>query len=116
VPRSAPRPCTAPGCPNLVTTRGQSRCPEHRQTYQQTPEAKARKRIYASRRWQGLRRSILRERPWCAVDGCIELASDVDHIVALRDGGDPWDTANLQPLCTRHHRHKTRRETVGRRV
>jgi 5-methylcytosine-specific restriction enzyme A len=115
VPRAAPRPCTAAGCPNLVTTRGQSRCPEHRQTYQQTPDAKARKRIYASRRWQGVRRSILRERPWCAVDGCPELAHDIDHVVPLRtileQGGDPFDLSNCQPLCVPHHRQKTRRET-----
>jgi 5-methylcytosine-specific restriction endonuclease McrA len=41
------------------------------------------------------------------------LATEVDHIVALRDDGDPFDLANLQPLCHRHHAAKTAREVFG---
>jgi 5-methylcytosine-specific restriction endonuclease McrA len=58
-----------------------------------------------------VRRAVLAASPYCAV--CPELASEVDHIVALRDGGDPYDTANCQPLCHAHHAAKTARETFG---
>ena len=35
---------------------------------------------------------------------------EVDHIVALEDGGDPWAFDNLQALCKACHQAKTRTE------
>lgn len=32
---------------------------------------------------------------------------DVDHVVPIAEGGDPWDQANLQTLCLVDHRKKT---------
>jgi 5-methylcytosine-specific restriction endonuclease McrA len=61
-----------------------------------------------------VRRTVLRAQPFCAEPGCHEPAAEVDHIVALADGGDPWSTANLQGLCHRHHAAKTGREVFGR--
>ena len=39
---------------------------------------------------------------------------EVDHIVPIADGGDPWDPENLQALCRRCHRAKTSAEASGR--
>jgi len=42
----------------------------------------------------------------CQATGRTEAATDVDHIVARRNGGgDDWD--NLQSLCHSHHSKKT---------
>ena len=35
---------------------------------------------------------------------------EVDHVIPLDKGGDPWDLANLQALCRDCHIKKTRRE------
>lgn len=70
--------------------------------------------VYKTRRWQGLRRQVLAEQPWCQVDGCFELSRDVDHIVSLQDGGPPFDRANLRGLCKSHHSEVTWREVHAR--
>ncbi len=37
-----------------------------------------------------------------------EIHYDVDHIIAVSLGGDMWDKKNLQVLCTRCHKIKTK--------
>jgi 5-methylcytosine-specific restriction endonuclease McrA len=43
------------------------------------------------------------------------VASEVDHIIRLRDGGS-HAPANLQSLCKLHHQRKTNAERDGRAV
>jgi 5-methylcytosine-specific restriction protein A len=38
------------------------------------------------------------------------MANEVDHIVSIANGGDPWDYTNLQALSKRCHSRKTARE------
>ena len=40
----------------------------------------------------------------------VSLATDVDHIVPINQGGDPFTRSNLQPLCQHHHGLKTKGE------
>ncbi len=115
MPTSPRKACPAPGCPELVV-RGY--CPDHKNMgYQRDDAAKDRAKVYASPRWRGLRRRIMREQPWCAVIGCNNLATDLDHIMPLRvileTGGDPYARVGLQPLCAKHHGEKTRQEQYG---
>jgi len=110
------RVCANPDCPELIEEG--SYCPAHVRRWRADDKAiKAQspwRWVYKSRRWQGLRRQVLAEQPWCAVAGCHELSRDVDHIVPLQEGTDPFDRAGLQGLCKRHHSAKTREE-VSRR-
>ena len=63
-------------------------------------------------RWRKLRVMILAREPYCQADGCNEWATEVDHIVPLRDGGtDRVD--NLQGLCKSCHSRKTATEDGG---
>lgn len=39
-----------------------------------------------------------------------EVRFDVDHIVAICNGGDGWDKKNLQVLCTDCHKQKTKED------
>ena len=39
---------------------------------------------------------------------------EVDHIVAICNGGDAWDESNLQVLCIDCHRKKTKLD-LGKR-
>ena len=48
--------------------------------------------------------------PFC--DSCLglqitKLAGHVDHILAIRQGGDPWQWENLRSLCHSCHTRKT---------
>lgn len=61
------------------------------------------------RRWRRLRLMYLREHPLCVeclAAGRTVAATDVDHIVAKRDGGSD-DYTNLQALCHSCHSKKT---------
>jgi len=83
------------------------------QRWSRSPEMRpsAAKRGYG-RRWRRLREMQLNREPLCRV--CLEMgfetpATDVDHIVPIRDGGRN-SLENLQSLCHLHHSQKTGRE------
>ena len=63
-----------------------------------------------ARRWAAVRRAVLERDGWrcrqCGRAGRLE----VDHLVALKRGGDPWVPNNLQALCRACHIEKTRWE------
>jgi 5-methylcytosine-specific restriction enzyme A len=73
---------------------------------------------YSTQRWQRLRRAKLREHPLCEAClqvGRIEVATVVDHRVAITAGGDPYPPLDkLASLCARCHNAKTRCEHVGK--
>lgn len=107
-------PCLEPGCPAFAIYRG--RCNDHasernRETHgARAPDARA---VYGSRRWAILRRRKMAADPICEDCGS-ELATDVDHIIALEDEGDAWTWDNLRSLCARCHGRKTQREVGAR--
>lgn len=67
------------------------------------------------RRWAVVRRQVLDRDGWrcrlCRRAGKLE----VDHVLALEDGGDPWAADNLQTLCRQCHILKTAGENRVRR-
>jgi 5-methylcytosine-specific restriction endonuclease McrA len=71
--------------------------------------------VYNDPRWKRLCAQVKREQPTCAVTGCTERTTDVDHVLGLQDGGDPFNRANLQGLCKKHHSSKTASEVNARR-
>ncbi len=118
MPFKAPRPCSAQQCPNLAEPGGRY-CAEHRR--ERVAEYNAQRGSAASRgydaRWRKLRLMQLKSFPVCAdpfgihkQQHAIVAATDVDHIVAKRDGGE--DTLeNLQSLCHACHSRKTAQDT-----
>lgn len=60
-----------------------------------------------SRRTKRARTQQLRDQPFCQAPDCNRLADDVDHITPLAEGGNRYDTNNLQSLCREHHKRKT---------
>jgi 5-methylcytosine-specific restriction protein A len=121
--RSAPTPCSEPGCPALAVERG--RCAEHPAPVREAPARRGARagrreglnadelrleRFYSSRRWQRLRNAHYARNPLCK--HCESLGrttpgSVVDHIIERRDGGTSLDPTNLQTLCHRCHAKKT---------
>lgn len=63
--------------------------------------------LYGSRTWRRLREIVLRTEPLCRT--CGKIAEEVDHIVKHNgDHGLFHDQSNLQPICRKCHRVKTR--------
>ena len=67
---------------------------------------------YSSPEHKAWRKAAMVRAGWkCQAPGCTKRAPKdrlyADHIVELRDGGDPLDPANSQVLCSSHHTSKT---------
>lgn len=105
------RPCSFPGCPELVQS---GRCAKHRAAtgWVRDPE---RQRLY-DRRWQKFRARFLAEHPFCVLCeriGITTPAEHVDHVEPHK--GDPakfWK-GPFQALCASCHSKKTLEEMRG---
>lgn len=109
-------PCLEPGCGELATYRG--RCAIHskdreRETHR-TGRIEGRSgRMYKRSKWVRTSQQYRANHPLCELclaEGKETWATEVDHIVPLEQGGEPWGEVNLQALCRPHHSRKTRRE------
>ena len=70
-------------------------------------------RVYDTQAWKRVRTAFLAQHPLCVMcdaQGKATPAHHVDHIVPIADGGDWYDTDNLQGLCATHHSQKTARD------
>jgi len=107
MPYKFKRPCSSPGCPELTD---KSYCPQHSKLYEK-------QRGYPSERgydskWRAIRRRYLIAYPLCLEcmrTGGLQTATEVHHIVPLRDGGSS-DYGNLVSLCKSCHSKITVRQ------
>lgn len=99
--------CAEARCADPAVYRG--RCRGH--SRQREAETHTNRSFYGSKRWRMLRRAVLHDQPLCA---CGEIATDVDHIVPIEDGGGKWDRSNLRGMCLACHARKTNREVRER--
>jgi 5-methylcytosine-specific restriction protein A len=102
--------CSRPGCPELSSQGG--RCDGCR-TAAERDRGSAAQRGY-DHRWRRTRDAYLDAHPFCVDDGCLTIATDVDHI----DGKGPHgprghDWSNLRSLCHSHHSKRTARDQPG---
>jgi 5-methylcytosine-specific restriction protein A len=107
------RLCLEPRCPNPATARG--RCDEHHKEIERERSRRRReatKGVYKTKQWEMVRRFVLRRDPICKVCDSA-LATEVDHIVPLAEGGNPSNPAGLQGICSPCHWEKTARENAG---
>jgi 5-methylcytosine-specific restriction protein A len=108
------RLCLEPRCPSPATGRG--RCDEHRKAIERDRSRRRRETtngVYKRKKWEMVRRFVLRRDPICKV--CDRaLSAEVDHVVPLAAGGDPYDPTELQGICSPCHWEKTARENAGR--
>lgn len=62
-------------------------------------------KFYESKQWKKIRAMQLRAEPICI--SCGKIATHVDHIVEIKDGGSKTSMENLQSMCIRCHNKKT---------
>jgi len=65
------------------------------------------------RKWRKCRDAYLAAHPMCQEPGCNKFATEVDHKIALEEGGAKFDWNNLCGYCKRHHTQKTNRVDGG---
>ena len=113
MPHAALKPCSYPGCPNLVT---RGRCSEH-QVSATVPYVRdvVRHRLY-DRDWQKRRKAYLAEHPWC--EDCLEQgiftpAVDVHHVIRHEGNREKFLSSPLRSLCRACHSRKTMQEVGG---
>ena len=110
---SPTRLCLEPRCARPQTGRG--RCDEHRKPIERERSRRRREAtrgVYKRRLWETPRRAVLARDPICRV--CEDaLSTEVDHIIPLSQGGDPYRLDGLQGLCSPCHRGKTGTENAG---
>ena len=78
------------------------------------PEAEQRIR---GRKWMEIRERWFRAHPVCVMceqQGRISLATQLDHRIALINGGKD-DESNYQSLCVDHHKEKSAQEAAQRK-
>lgn len=112
VPHKPKRPCSYPGCSELVNGRycdkHQRQVNAHYNKYERNP---AHKKLYG-RAWKRIRDRYIKDHPLCEEchkRGKVTLAAEVHHIKPLSQGGTN-DNANLMALCTPCHSEITARE------
>lgn len=81
------------------------------------PEVKIDSRASAAARgygwqWTKLRKFVLNRQPICQSPGCMNAATDVDHVQPKCKGGTN-ELGNLQALCKSCHSRKTALEDGG---
>lgn len=106
------RMCATPGCAARIPL-GQTRCAPHAQARQRAYDAGRRsdpfRAFYWSAEWRRVRAAYLADHPRCQEPGCVEFSTEVDHQLPLKEGGAPFDTANLNHYCKRHSSAKSAR-------
>lgn len=105
MPRKPKRPCSHPGCPELVEGRY---CEKHQkedyQTYNRYQRNPAHKTRYGSQ-WRKIRNRYIKVHPLCEKckeQGRMKAAEEVHHVLPLEHGGT-HDESNLQALCKSCH-------------
>ena len=112
------KPCAHQPCASLVNapqTHCQKHLPQHHAQLNKQRKPTPQDKFYHSTRWRKARGGHLSKHPWCTADGCKDIATVVDHITPVADGGEFWNTDNYQSLCHRHHSAKTMREINAKR-
>ncbi len=110
MPLAALKPCSYPGCANLVRS---GRCTDHPFIDAHIHEHQ---KLYDKTKWDRIRKRQLTREPWCAEclqAGVYTVATIVDHVIPHR--GDPvkFYRGPFQSLCKSCHDRKTAREVLN---
>ena len=117
--------CSHSGCKRLIAL-NKRYCDKHKPKQQHTSStSNFANEIHRSNRWRKTSLLYREANPICEAclkatkegdqsrgerAGMMNLATSVDHIKSLADGGSPYDWNNLQSLCNYHHAMKSQRE------
>lgn len=96
--------CSSPGCGNLTKREKCPICRKRAEARRGTPAARG-----YNAAWRRIRIAFLAAHPYCVTDGCNGIATEVDHIRPLSQGGTN-DWSNLRAMCKRCHSRRTAKD------
>jgi 5-methylcytosine-specific restriction endonuclease McrA len=112
MPRSIQGRCTEASCNERAVPSGRGRCEEHkRPPWQGRPSKQARYGISGGAQ-QKLHHAVLAEEPTCYFPRCSAPSVEVDHIIAVTEGGSRTARTNLGGICAAHHAEKSKAERL----
>lgn len=117
MPYASPKNCARPAC-YKVSIYGKRYCEEHtkqkdKADYELYRKNDAGQKVYKSALWKKSRASFLAQHPFCSVcrkEGRLTAATEVDHLIPIAQGHDPWDVENWDSKCASCHAKKTAAE------
>ena len=124
MPKRPKKPCSQPGCPNLVEAGTGGRCELHKRQADQEYDRRrgsSSQRGYTAR-WQRYSKRYLKQPDnvlcMLRLPGCNVVAQCVDHIDPPDGPNDPrfWDSKNHQPACIHCNSVKGHRYLKGERL
>ena len=80
------------------------RCSACTSAYERRRREAGAKALYATPEWKAVRRRMLGKQRICE---CGARTTEVDHRIAVKDGGAPLDEENLEARCKPCHSRKT---------
>ena len=114
MPYKPRKPCRHPGCPELTN---ETFCEKHKKEsnkiYNQYKRDELSRTFYKTAIWIETRKKKLRLNPLCEEcqrNGTMVIGKIVDHIIPIKQGGEPYDLDNLQTLCWSCHSRKSIQE------
>lgn len=117
MPSKPKKPCSQPGCPELVTT---SKCAEHSKQARKARTVTGTKSSKPSgygADWPTIRGRFLYRNAWCVLCGAPSTVADHHPLTfkALKAQGvaDPHSDHRLRALCSRCHNQHTANTTPG---
>lgn len=105
MPTKPKKPCSYPGCPKLTNDRY---CEEHQKVMNDRYNKYERpynSSVRYGASWRKRRNKYIKEHPLCEEclkEGKITVATEVHHIIPIKDGGT-HDYDNLMSLCKSCH-------------
>lgn len=112
MPRKPKRPCSYPGCPELVDGRFCEKHAKQESRRYEKYDRDSEKRKRYGRRWKRIRDRYIAAHPLCERCeklGSVNVAEEVHHIKPLAQGGTNTEE-NLMSLCKSCHSGITARE------
>ena len=91
--------------------------PRHRKLTWEGNTNKPKNNIHHTNRWKRTSETKRRINPLCELcikEDKVTVATQVDHIIPLDQGGDPFVMNNLQSICNYHHNEKNKAENRRR--
>lgn len=116
MPKAAMKPCSYPGCSELVES---GRCLAHSHFRDMEYRDAERQKLYNTFQWRQIRKKQLTAHPWC--EKCLSAgiytpATDVHHLKRHEGNVETFFSSPLQSLCHSCHSSETIQEVNERGI